>query len=292
MSDFNRISNNSGADSSAEPSMDEILASIRRILKEDDGSKLAPLHPVSDPDDEVLLLDASMIVVPADISSATAMQSPGALPPSPKLDVPPPETVAPIHLASASELTPPPYVEPLYEAPLQVTYQAAPSISTAPMLSPSISTPPMAAAPVVAPQADPEPIFIEQAVPPPMMPPPSFTAQASPIAPHPSQKPSSSEPVFSQTPRLERNMKHDLESPHGLLGADAADAIANSIGTMVHAMTEQRAVAITRGGLTIEDIVREEIKPLLKAWLDTYLPTLVERVVRTEIERVVNLPKT
>jgi cell pole-organizing protein PopZ len=37
--------------------------------------------------------------------------------------------------------------------------------------------------------------------------------------------------------------------------------------------------------------VREEIKPVLKAWLDTHLPTLVERIVRTEIERVVEQSK-
>ena len=38
MSDSNDISNNSGPGSAAEPSMEEILASIRRILKEDEGS--------------------------------------------------------------------------------------------------------------------------------------------------------------------------------------------------------------------------------------------------------------
>jgi hypothetical protein len=41
------------------------------------------------------------------------------------------------------------------------------------------------------------------------------------------------------------------------------------------------------GGPTIEDIVREELRPLLKAWLDANLPPMVERLVRTEIERVV-----
>jgi cell pole-organizing protein PopZ len=34
--------------------------------------------------------------------------------------------------------------------------------------------------------------------------------------------------------------------------------------------------------------VREEIRPILKDWLDTHLPPLVERLVRSEIERVVN----
>ena len=44
---------------------------------------------------------------------------------------------------------------------------------------------------------------------------------------------------------------------------------------------------VRSGGPTIEDIVREELRPMLKAWLDTNLPPLVERLVRAEIERVV-----
>jgi uncharacterized protein len=37
---------------------------------------------------------------------------------------------------------------------------------------------------------------------------------------------------------------------------------------------------------TIEDLVREMLKPMLKAWLDDNLPNMVERLVRAEIERV------
>ena len=37
----------------------------------------------------------------------------------------------------------------------------------------------------------------------------------------------------------------------------------------------------------VEELVRDELRPMLKTWLDTYLPPLVERLVRAEIERVV-----
>jgi cell pole-organizing protein PopZ len=37
---------------------------------------------------------------------------------------------------------------------------------------------------------------------------------------------------------------------------------------------------------TLEDVVREMLKPMLKAWLDANLPNMVERLVRAEIERV------
>ena len=46
-------------------------------------------------------------------------------------------------------------------------------------------------------------------------------------------------------------------------------------------------VPVHRGGPTIEDIVREEMRPMLKQWLDTHLQALVERQVRAEIERIV-----
>jgi hypothetical protein len=37
---------------------------------------------------------------------------------------------------------------------------------------------------------------------------------------------------------------------------------------------------------TLEDLVREMLRPMLKSWLDDNLPGLVERLVRAEIERV------
>ena len=63
---------------------------------------------------------------------------------------------------------------------------------------------------------------------------------------------------------------------------------ASSVGDAdAHARRRARAPPVNRGGPTIEDLVREEMRPLLKEWLDTHLPPLVERLVRAEIERVV-----
>ena len=56
-------------------------------------------------------------------------------------------------------------------------------------------------------------------------------------------------------------------------------------------MSQDRSVAVSRGGVSLEDIVREEIRPLLKSWLDSHLPSLVERIVRAEIERVIDRTK-
>lgn len=44
---------------------------------------------------------------------------------------------------------------------------------------------------------------------------------------------------------------------------------------------------VTGGGRTVEDLVRDLLRPMLKEWLDARLPGLVETVVREEIERIV-----
>jgi uncharacterized protein len=47
-----------------------------------------------------------------------------------------------------------------------------------------------------------------------------------------------------------------------------------------------RKTAIEHNGITLEDIVRTELKPLLRDWLDDHLPAIIERLVREELERV------
>ncbi|RYE97160.1 MAG: DUF2497 domain-containing protein [Oxalobacteraceae bacterium] len=72
-----------------------------------------------------------------------------------------------------------------------------------------------------------------------------------------------------------------------LVAPAAAAAAAHSVGSLVRTLAAERSALVTRGGLTIEDLVREEVRPVLKEWLDTHLPPLVERMVRAELERVV-----
>lgn len=74
----------------------------------------------------------------------------------------------------------------------------------------------------------------------------------------------------------------------GLVAPEAAAAAAASIGSLLRTIASDRALQVRTGGLTIEDIVRQMLRPLVKEWLDANLPGLVERLVRAEIERVVN----
>jgi cell pole-organizing protein PopZ len=74
----------------------------------------------------------------------------------------------------------------------------------------------------------------------------------------------------------------------GLLGPVAAAAAAAALGELARTVAGNRQAPVQRnGGLSIEDVVREEMRPLLRDWLDQHLPAMVERLVRQEIERVI-----
>jgi cell pole-organizing protein PopZ len=70
-----------------------------------------------------------------------------------------------------------------------------------------------------------------------------------------------------------------------LIAPETEAAVASSVGGLLRMLGEH--MPVHRGGPTIEEIVREEMRPLLKQWLDTNLQALVERQVRVEIERIV-----
>ena len=73
-----------------------------------------------------------------------------------------------------------------------------------------------------------------------------------------------------------------------LLAPAVAAAASASLGQLLRTVAAERGSAVLRSsGPTIEDVVREELRPLLKEWLDQHLPAVVERLVRAEIERVV-----
>lgn len=47
-----------------------------------------------------------------------------------------------------------------------------------------------------------------------------------------------------------------------------------------------RKTSVEYNGITLEEIVRTELKPMLKEWLDRNLPSMIERLVQEELERV------
>lgn len=134
--------------------------------------------------------------------------------------------------------------------------------------APAVSMPERAPSP--PPRATPEPIELTSDM---MVTPP---AQAAP------------EPMRPQMREAPPAPSMGMDDASGLIAPAAAAAAAASVGSLLRAVSSERGSQVYRGGPSIEDVVREEIRPILKDWLDHHLPPLVERLVRAEIERVVN----
>jgi len=82
------------------------------------------------------------------------------------------------------------------------------------------------------------------------------------------------------------------EPEEGLVSPPAATAAVGALTALVSAKKEtERSMSdnpmlIGNGAMTLELLIREEIRPILKQWLDQNLPPLVERLVQREIQRI------
>jgi cell pole-organizing protein PopZ len=126
-------------------------------------------------------------------------------------------------------------------------------------------------------------MLVEEPAPPPMVP-----VHVEPPAPPVYQPVAAAPPPPPPPPPPPAPAAEAPTASTALLGPEATAAAASSVGSLLRTLVaERQQVAVHRGGPTIEDLVREEIRPVLKEWLDANLPPLVERLVRAEIERVV-----
>ncbi|AVX04722.1 DUF2497 domain-containing protein [Maritalea myrionectae] len=77
--------------------------------------------------------------------------------------------------------------------------------------------------------------------------------------------------------------------PDKNLSADIADSLLEPTAQAAssHAFSQlDNLIMSQKQGQTIEDLIREMLRPMLKSWLDENLPGVVEQLVQREIERV------
>ena len=206
---------------SQEPSMEEILASIRRIIADDDATKSAP----------------------------RAAEPPSAAPPR---TAPPrilPEPVAPaLHDAEepAEIAAADAFDEPAEEEPADIL-DLTESMAT-PAFEPPAANPAPGAPPQFRAIEAPSDVGFDESEP-------------RPVAPR------------DEAPSLH------LGSEPGLVSRETSAAVDSAFNALAQTVLVQNA-------RTLEDLVREMLRPMLKSWLDDNLPGMVERLVRAEIERV------
>lgn len=68
---------------------------------------------------------------------------------------------------------------------------------------------------------------------------------------------------------------------------DDETLLSPDIGASVSSAFQSLAsTLVPQNGRTLEDLVKDMMRPMLKSWLDAHLPGLVERLVKAEIERI------
>jgi cell pole-organizing protein PopZ len=85
------------------------------------------------------------------------------------------------------------------------------------------------------------------------------------------------EPPPRAPPRAAPSSPPEMAPP--IMSSATAAAVDSAFGALAHTVLVQNAK-------TLEDLVKEMLRPMLQHWLDNNLPTMVERLVRQEIERV------
>ena len=86
-----------------------------------------------------------------------------------------------------------------------------------------------------------------------------------------------SEPEPAPAPRMAKPAASS-SMDDGLLSPDANRAVHS-------AFTNLAGTILSNNARTLEDLVKELLRPMLKDWLDDNPPSMVERMVRQEIER-------
>ena len=78
----------------------------------------------------------------------------------------------------------------------------------------------------------------------------------------------------------------DIDS---LLSTEAAMAASNAFKSLRRPQAEILPATDSlafRSGTTVEDLMLESLRPMLKSWLDTNLPAMVERIVEREVKKL------
>jgi cell pole-organizing protein PopZ len=84
---------------------------------------------------------------------------------------------------------------------------------------------------------------------------------------------------LSMVEMARRQFDRDTGDDRSLLAASTSAAVDSAFNSLAQNVLVQNS-------RTLDDMVREMLRPMLKAWLDDNLPNMVERMVRAEIERV------
>jgi len=221
--------------------MEEILASIRRIISEEAEA------PQAETMDQVGKAPAA----DEDVLQLTRMVN---------------EDGTVVNLAEQKAMRAEIQPEPEPEPEPEPQAEAMPAPPPQPMMAPPPPPPP-------PPPEPPAPVAVQPEPPPPPPPPP-------PPEPEPEEElelqaveapAAAGEPV-------------DQAAEESLVSKEAEELSTAALAALAQAVAREK---IGFSGRTLEDLTKEILRPLIKEWLNENLPSLIERLVRAEIEKMV-----
>jgi cell pole-organizing protein PopZ len=238
-----------------EPSMEEILASIRRIIADDEAKPAVaeaavaapkPVPPPAAPAAKPAMTNIPPSTIPA--AQAAAAKVAPAVAPKPA----PPPMPAPAATNSQDDID-----------AMLAGFDAAPAEEVRP--------------------AEPEPDVFEltdDMVLPDPEPAPSFQR----VEPEDDLEFAEAVAASTERPRTPMFDPPSYDAPPQqpsaqMLSQTTVSAVESAFHTLANTVLSNNA-------RTLEDLVKEMLRPMLKSWLDDNLPGLVERIVKAEIERV------
>ena len=87
------------------------------------------------------------------------------------------------------------------------------------------------------------------------------------------------EPTLQAAPEAVAPLDEGIEIAHALISRESGERVAASFSELAAAIRDEHL-------RDADQVVREVVRPMLQEWLDENLPRLVENLVREEIERV------
>jgi cell pole-organizing protein PopZ len=236
--------------------MEEILASIRRIIADDEAKPVTAEKPASP-------------AAPAKAEKPGAAAAPAK---APVMNDIPPSAIPAAQAAAAKAATP-----AAAPAPAQPPAAPAPAVSNsqddidALLNGLDEATTPEEIRPPV-PDADVLELTDEMALPDPPQPAFKKVDPADDIE-------FTEAAAAPRRPAFESPFTESPAAPQQILSRSTVSAVESAFNSLAHTVLSNNA-------RTLEDLVKEMLRPMLKSWLDDNLPGLVERIVKAEIERV------
>ncbi len=235
-----------------EPTMEEILASIRKIISDDDtapqAAEPAPVEDTPAPVEVEASFDEDDL---HDIDDVMFEEEPET------------EEAAPEEVVADEEA---------FEVEFE-QFEADPDeVSEPPSFEEMLGA---ARAVVAAPKAEEAEEIVEEVF-------PEATVEEVAPEPEPEPEPAAPEPVVAS---VEEDMAASARYQQTVLTDDqTADVAAGALGKLISKMD-------MGGDNTIEALVRELLKPMMKEWLDANLAKIVEEKVEAEVQRIARMAR-